>query len=274
VADVFLDIVYPDESHHNFSIGQNMTGNTYYCEKAYDQLGTYSFTIYAVDDAGNGNTSSSSFNMKDSTPPDVEVTYPDGGEFLSGEVTIEWNATDNYDSAGSLKVTIKYSTDAGVSWHTIAADKENTGEYEWNTSNLQDGHNYLIKISVKDSSNNQGTDISAATFTVDNTKPSISLQKPQHNHMYLLDREVMPILRTRAIVIGKITVTVNATDETSGMDRVEFFVDGAVKNVDTAAPYEWVWDERTFTSHTLKVIAYDNAGNSVYEELDVKVYNI
>ena len=84
----------------------------------------------------------------------------------------------------------------------------------------------------------------------------------------------MPILRTRAIVIGKITVTVNATDETSGMDRVEFFVDGAVKNVDTAAPYEWVWDERTFTSHTLKVIAYDNAGNSVYEELDVKVYNI
>ena len=274
VADVFLNITYPDESHHNFSIMQNVTGNTYYCEKSYDQLGTYNFTIYAVDGAGNGNTSSSSFNIRDTTPPAVEVVYPNGGENLSGNVTIKWNATDNYDPANSLKVTIKYSIDGGTSWHTIVANKGNTGEYEWNTSGLEDGHSYLLKISVKDSSNNQGTDMSNSAFTVDNTQPSLVLQKPCHNHLYLLDREVMPILRTKAVIIGKITVTVNATDKTSGVNRVEFFVDNVVKNVDTGAPYEWEWNEKSFTSHTLKVVAYDNAGNSVYEELDVKVYNI
>jgi len=274
VADVFLNITYPDGTYHNFSIKQNLTGNTYYCDKSYSKLGKYNFTIYAVDSSGNGNTSSSSFLVKDNTPPDVLIIYPDGGENVSGIVTIKWNATDNYDAQNKLKVTIKYSADGGVSWHTIASNKDNTGEYEWNTSSLEDGKHYLIKISVEDLSNNQGTDISNATFTVDNTKPSIVLEKPRHNHLYLFDREVMPILRSRAIVIGKITVTVNATDATSGIDKVEFLVDGTSKNVDTSKPYEWEWDEKTFTSHVLKVVAYDKAGNSVYEELDVKVYNI
>ena len=274
VAEVFLNISYPDGTYENFSITDNVTGHTYYCEKTYSQLGTYNFTIYAVDDTGNGNTSSSSFKVKDNTPPDVMVTYPDGGESLSGKVKVEWNATDNYYAENELKVTIKYSADNGVSWHTIASNIDNTGEYEWNTSAVEDGKHYLIKISVKDPSNNQGTDISNGTFTVDNTNPSITLEKPRHNHLYLFDREVMPILRSRAIVIGKITVTVNATDATSGIDKVEFFVDGTSKNVDTSKPYEWEWDEKTFTSHALKVVAYDKAGNSAYEELDVKIYNI
>jgi len=211
------------------------------------------------------------------TVADILTVFPascTGGESVSGTVTIQWNATDNYDEENELKVTIKYSADAGTSWHTIASNEDNTGEYDWNTSALEDGKHYLIKISVKDLSNNQGVDISNATFTVDNTKPSLVLEKPRHNHLYLFDREVMPILRSRAIVMGKITVTVNATDATSGVDRVEFFVDGTSKSVDSSKPYEWEWDEKTFTSHVLKVVAYDNAGNSVYEELDVKVYNI
>ena len=275
VADVFLNISYPDGTYHNFSLKQNVTSNTtYYCSNSYNKLGVYNFTIYAVDDSGNGNKSSSSFLIKDNTPPKVRVIYPNGGESVSGTVTIRWNATDNYDEENELKVTIKYSADAGTSWHTIASSEDNTGEYDWNTSALEDGKHYLIKISVKDLSNNQGVDISNATFTVDNTKPSLVLEKPRHNHLYLFDREVMPILRSRAIVMGKITVTVNATDATSGVDRVEFFVDGTSKSVDSSKPYEWEWDEMTFTSHVLKVVAYDNAGNSVYEELDVKVYNI
>ncbi|MEA2053617.1 MAG: triple tyrosine motif-containing protein [Candidatus Thermoplasmatota archaeon] len=275
IADVFLNISYPDASHYNFSIKQNVTGHTYYCEKSYTQLGTYNFTIYAIDDASNGNASAiHSFHIKDTTPPVVEALYPNGKENVSGVVTIKWNATDNHDPANLLKATIKYSVDGGVSWQTMVANAENTGEYQWNTADLEDGHNYLIKISVKDSSNNQGTDTSNSTFTLDNTPPSLSLQKPRRNHLYLFDREVMPILRPKAIVIGKITVTANVSDATSGVNKVEFFVDNVSKNIDSEAPYEWEWDETVFCSHTLKVTAYDNAGNSASSEVDVKVYNI
>ncbi|MCD6448851.1 MAG: hypothetical protein J7L58_07440, partial [Thermoplasmata archaeon] len=49
VADVFLNITYPDGSHKNFSIFQNRTGDVFYCIKSFTMLGTYEFYIYAID---------------------------------------------------------------------------------------------------------------------------------------------------------------------------------------------------------------------------------
>ena len=57
VADVFLNITYPDGTHHNFSIKQNVTGNTYYCGQSYGPVGTYYFYIWTIDTSGNSNLS-------------------------------------------------------------------------------------------------------------------------------------------------------------------------------------------------------------------------
>jgi hypothetical protein len=48
-----------------------------------------------------------------------------------------------------------------------------------------------------------------------------------------------------------------------GVNRVEFYLDGALKTTDTAAPYVWNFDTSTAVNgaHVLTVLAYDIAGN-------------
>jgi leucyl aminopeptidase len=62
------------------------------------------------------------------------------------------------------------------------------------------------------------------------------------------------------VILGFIAIEVNATDDRSGVNKVDFYVDGVLKETDTTAPYSWTWSERTPLKfkHTIKVIATDN----------------
>jgi hypothetical protein len=62
---------------------------------------------------------------------------------------------------------------------------------------------------------------------------------------------------------GTITFSANAADNV-GVTKVEFYVDGALKGTDTAAPYSMTLDSKTLTNaaHSLTAKAYDAAGNS------------
>ena len=271
VKDVFLNITYPDGTNYNFSIKNNKTDSIYYCNKAYNMLGTYSFFIFAIDDYGNKNKSQTyEFEIDDTTPPVVGIIYPKGGEIVGGKVTIKWNATDNYGK--NLLITIKYSPNNGATWHLIVSDTENDGEYEWDTSKLESGDSYLISVSAKDVAGNIGKDVSDK-FTVDNTNPTLAIQKPKAGRLYIFDREIMPLVGNKAIIIGKITIVAEAQDQPAGIEKVEFYVDGSLKAEDNSTPYEWIWDERTIGKHTIKVIAYDKAGNKETREVEVLVVN-
>jgi len=60
--------------------------------------------------------------------------------------------------------------------------------------------------------------------------------------------------------------------------KVEFYVDDEKeprKMVKPPEEYEWCWNELLlFEEHTIKVKAYDHAGNVGVEELKVRVLNI
>jgi hypothetical protein len=62
-------------------------------------------------------------------------------------------------------------------------------------------------------------------------------------------------------VSGSVTVTVNATDNV-GVAKVELWIDGALKQVDTSYPYSFSWNTRKLSgSHTIGARAFDAAGN-------------
>jgi beta-lactamase superfamily II metal-dependent hydrolase len=65
-----------------------------------------------------------------------------------------------------------------------------------------------------------------------------------------------------ASVSGTVPVTASATDNV-GVTRVEFYLDGVLKNTDTASPYSWSWNTTSTPngSHALVSKAYDAAGN-------------
>ena len=270
VQDVKLHISYPGGSEKNFSIFQNKTGNTYYCNKTYSKEGEYTFYIYVIDSSDNSNVSEEkSFNVEDLTPPKVKITYPKGGEVVGGSVLIKWNASDE---SGVVKITLKYSPNDGQTWTLIVENTANDGEYLWNASALSDGSQYILQIIATDASNNTARYFTD-DFSVDNTAPSAEITKPEAGKIYMFDREILPIIGNKAIVIGKVTVEVQATDSMAGVDKVELYVDGNYKAGDTTQPYEWVLDEKTIGKHTLKVVVSDKAGNKISEEREVFIIN-
>ncbi|UCF71437.1 MAG: T9SS type A sorting domain-containing protein [candidate division WOR-3 bacterium] len=96
---------------------------------------------------------------------DVVVNYPNGGEVLSGNVMLNYNATSS--TGNPLQVNVIHSSDAGLSWTTIDSLLANSGTYNWNTANHPDGVLHRIGIFAFDSLT-VGCDRSDGIFTIDN----------------------------------------------------------------------------------------------------------
>ncbi len=268
VQNVSLSIEYPDGKIHNFSmLGHD---SRYYYNQSYSMVGEYNFSISAIDSAGNIGRVNGSFRIKDLTPPTVKISYPKAGEILRGKVEIRWNASDNHDARNKLKITIKYSSDDGATWRKIADGVSNDGNYTWDTAGLIDGKEYRIQVIAYDTAGNEGRDVTSR-FTVDNTPPSLKIKKPIENYLYVFDRPIIPVIGGNALIIGKITIQAEANDSTSGMQKVEFYVDGSLKSVDDSSPYEWLWQEMAIGRHEINVKAYDKAGNVAEKSINALV---
>jgi thiol-disulfide isomerase/thioredoxin len=105
-------------------------------------------------------------------------------------------------------------------------------------------------------------------WDVDTTPPSINITKPDKG-LYLANEKIRDMGQT--IIIGTVDVEVEASSELSGIDKVEFYVNGQFRSEDRFYPYRFRnWKERgIFGSYTLKAVAYDNAGNINMDEIQV-----
>ncbi|UCE12180.1 MAG: right-handed parallel beta-helix repeat-containing protein [Candidatus Heimdallarchaeota archaeon] len=102
------------------------------------------------------------------------VVYPNGGETLSGVVTIQWEAaTDSWGHA--VTYSVYYSTDAGNTWVQLVSGYSSTS-YTWNTTVLPDHSNYMAKVVATCSENLTAYDISDTTFTIQ--KLSVDIISP------------------------------------------------------------------------------------------------
>lgn len=101
------------------------------------------------------------------SPPEINSIYPKGGEIVSGNVSIKWNATDPDDDP--LTIDLYYSRDGGATWNTIATNESNDGEYVWDTSGLEDGVDYMIKVVATDTVPQSDMAVSGF-FSIDNIK--------------------------------------------------------------------------------------------------------
>ena len=120
----------------------------------------------------------------------------------------------------------------------------------------------------------------------DTQPPFVKIVTPEKNYRYFCfscknKKWKRPVRYEGAIIwaINGFKVEVYAHDEETGVKKVEFYVDNEEeprKMVRLPEEYEWwCWNEMLFfEEHTIKVKAYDYAGNVGVEELKVRVSNI
>ncbi|MBE3120841.1 MAG: right-handed parallel beta-helix repeat-containing protein [Thermoplasmata archaeon] len=191
--------------------------------------GNYTLYYCSVDFAGNTEaTKQAAFRIQHDVLPPVTTHEFDGvmGEnnwFIS-TVTVTLSAVD--DSAGVAST--KYKLDAGPLWTTY------TGAFPV----TEDAEHTLYYYSVDKVGNREEN--KSATLKIDQTAPTINLTVEKTG-------------------LNKWLLTATVSDETSGVAKVEFYVDGEFVGEDAEAPYEL---EYSGTGDTAQAIVFDNAGNN------------
>jgi hypothetical protein len=107
----------------------------------------------------------------------------------------------------------------------------------------------------------------------DNIPPNVEITSPEMGFLYfhLFEKQLKISINPPffTMIIGKIDIEVNATDNT-GIDCVKFYIDDELKATISQAPYRWMWNEyNQFFPYTIKVTACDYAGNENSTELKV-----
>jgi len=141
-----------------------------------------------------------------------------------------------------------------------------------------DGLNYNMTYSwyakASDGIYETRSDTWSFTTKEDNTPPEVEIIKPRKG-LYIFDRFILPRFIRPALIIGRITIEANATDDDSGIERVEFYINGKLKANDTTQPYTYLWKwnrPRLFHIFLIKVVAYDFAGETATDKIIVRKF--
>ena len=111
--------------------------------------------------------------------PEVELTYPTGGEVWSGTgtYTVTWSASDL--DGDQLYYALSYSTDAGNSWIPIGTDIT-SNQLALDVSDLPGSSTVLIRVSASDGINTT-VDVSEGTITVGRKAPIVVITSPEED---------------------------------------------------------------------------------------------
>ncbi len=108
--------------------------------------------------------------------PDVSIDYPAGGEVITGNLHINWTATDPEDD--DITISIDYRKGNGI-WANIDSDLTNTGTYVWDTTTVVDGDDYRVRVVGTDAVGKQREALLGSTFTIKNDfGPTVQLTSP------------------------------------------------------------------------------------------------
>jgi hypothetical protein len=157
-------------------------------------IGEHTIYVRGQDDDGNwGDSASGTFEVIASpNPPPVVTVLDNNGQgedgTWSGTETITWTATDDQALPAGC-IDIDYSDDSGGSWNPIpgAQGIDNTpSSYDWDTTTVADGTEYLLRVICTDSGSAQGQDDSDAVFTIDNVPdaPVVTVTYPNGGEFF------------------------------------------------------------------------------------------
>jgi uncharacterized repeat protein (TIGR01451 family) len=183
--DINIEAIIPNQLAYNGNSNYPPSSSSsnyvkwYFSQLYPGEVKEITYNVLAVE-YGNGNndatvTTLETFYDQDSVLvtiinyPTIQLNYPTGGETLEEIANIEWYAVDNSDP--NLDIYLYYSNSYGISWRGICANSpaipvDNTGTYEWDTTEMADGE-YMVKIEAVNLYNAISHDTSE-TFTINN----------------------------------------------------------------------------------------------------------
>ncbi|RMG33604.1 MAG: hypothetical protein D6732_11850 [Methanobacteriota archaeon] len=197
------------------------------------------------------------------------ISFPNGGETVSGSVNVSWlPAIDT--ASHQITYDLYYSSDGGTTWLLIAGSLIHEF-FVWDTTQLPDGPNYLIKVIAKDGSGLETDDESDSPFAISNGGGVI--------HELSLVTLLFP--NGGEVLNGTITISWTAVNDSFGhpINYTLFYTrDGGLTWMLLATNLtgtSYLWDTSTIPdgSYLLKVQASDGFG-LVVEDISDSTFSV
>ncbi len=227
----------------------SVTGAGVTIDHTFADAGTYPVTLTVTDDGGDSEVARQNIVVTSAGnhPPTAAFTAtPATG---TAPLSVDFDGTGSSDTDGAL---------ASYAWD-FGDGTTDTGPTPSHTFTAAGTYTVLLTVTDDDDATDTAqAQITAQSGASDTTAPTVTLTAPV----------------TGATLSATVSLTATAADDT-GVDRVEFSVDGAVLSTDTAAPYEASLDTTPYGDgfHALSATAYDGAGNSHSDGLSVTFQN-
>ncbi len=182
--------------------------------------------------------------------PAQVMAYPGSTKAFTVSVT-------NNDSAGCDSSAFSLVSQIPAGWSSNFGSSQltlNPGQNDSTSLNVtssvsaaEDFYDVTVSATNQSELAYSGQDTSTYVVSNDLEDPTVAITYPGHQE----------------VVSGTITVTADATDDV-GVTKVEFVVEGTIRETDTTAPYTYTWDTTQDTNawHLLSAVAYDDAGKS------------
>jgi chitodextrinase len=264
------------------NIGSNSSSGAYNGTKQCNISGleyatTYTWFVNATDPNGSGRTTRAVYTFTTELFPNNPPYEPSNPGPSHGESNVFLLATFNWtggdpDPDDTVTYDIYLSTSSPPE-----KIKSNHTSNEYTPSKLNPNTKYYWRIVAWDN-HKASTSGPVWNFTtqMENLPPTVNIVKPERA-FYLFNELIVPRILRSALIIGDITILVEATDPDDGIQRVEFFIDNKLMNTSYAPnqdglySYTWTRDRFRFVHmRRIKISAYDNLGQEVIERIIVK----
>lgn len=188
------------------------------------------------------------------TRSDLHFSAPSPFAYVSGQVSLR--GTVGGEDLAYYRLRVGKGLNP-TSWIQIGTDQttpvQDGALGTWDTSDL----NGLHVVQLLRIDHEQRVDTVSLQLTVDNQPPVISILYPQ------ADQAI------RHTAGGPINFRVDASDDI-GIASVDYYLDDRLLGTSRQAPHAYPWQAR-LGSHTLRVEAFDLAGNQTHHELQFSV---
>ena len=176
----------------------------------------------------------------DTTLPSVSITSPSSAATVAGTIQVQGSASDNVGVTG---------TQLYIDNQLVSISSSSPFSFAWNTLNYTNG-SHTLQVKASDAAGNIGsTSVSVNVYNPvvsDTMPPVVTIGSPTSG----------------SSVKGNLLISASATDNV-GISQVAIYIDDTLRCTDTASPYTCSWNTKKASSgsHTIKVTAWDAAGN-------------
>ena len=205
------------------------------------------------------------------------VSNPPNAPEIEGQTSGKPGTSYNYTftSTDPDGDPISYYVDWGDNTNTewfgpFASGTPQTKSHTWSVEGT-----YTIEAKTRDVYGAESNWSDPLIILIEEEPPELKITKPVRG-VYINNEYRFPRFIRLPLIIGTLTIEVNATDKGSGIEKVEFYAGlfgTKLLGTDTSEPYNWTWERDRFRLihiHILKVVAYDNAGNQEVKRMLVR----